>query len=336
MASITEFETPATVEQAYLEYRRAGYETLRRHAQARGVFAALSSLRDIDEVARELRVAPERREILELFLLALERYGALRNEDGRYVASEGAQQGPDDFDATLISRATGAENLAALLHGDSYAGIADMLYSETNTIGSAFVGSNQALWDEFLQTPFYSYFRMRAVAAISEPGGAMLDLAAGPGFGLRELVDTTGPDGTLVGVEISADFVAEALRRLADQPAVRMVCANLDHGLPFLRDDYFDGAMLIGAYHFLRQRDTFVEHVARVLKPGGTACFGYVYLKRGSFDQELMDLRLALREPRAYPTTERELIALCGTHGLALTTSFAVGCFGWYTFTKES
>jgi hypothetical protein len=73
-----------------------------------------------------------------------------------------------------------------------------------------------------------------------------------------------------------------------------------------------------------------------VLKPGGTACFGYVYLKRGSFDQELMDLRLALREPRAYPTTERELIALCGTHGLALTTSFAVGCFGWYTFTKES
>jgi ubiquinone/menaquinone biosynthesis C-methylase UbiE len=114
------------------------------------------------------------------------------------------------------------------------------------------------------------------------------------------------------------------------------VQGNLDHDLPSLDSDSFDGAMLIGAYHFLEQRETFLDSVARVLRPGGTVVLGYVYIDRGSYDQELMDLRLSLREPLAHSTGEQELVDLCAARGLVLADSFAVGCFGWYRLVKDA
>lgn len=334
MSTTTEFQHPAEVEEAYLEYRRAGYEVLHRHAEARGILRSLNSPRTLEELAGELGVQPSRMALLTLFVKALVRYGTLEQDGDHFVAS--GFTGGEDFDADLIRQATGADSLGSLLHGDSYAGITDMLYSDANTVGSAFVGANQALWDEFLQTPFYAYFRARAVDAIAEPEGTVIDLAAGPGFGLRELAQHVGADGVVVGAEISRDFVAEAVIRLRDLDHVRVVQADLDNGLPFLQAGYFDGAMLIGAYHFLRQRETFLDGVARVLRPGGTLVLGYVYIERGSYDQELMDLRLALREPLAYSTGEQELIDMCAERGLVLDESFAVGCFGWYRLVKQA
>lgn len=333
MSTITEFETPAEVETAYLEYRRAGYEVLHRHAEARGILKALSSPRTVNELADDLAIEPQRKALLTLFLRALARYGTLEQDGDHFVTRR--YDGAEDFDADLIRRATGADSLGSLLHGDSYAGIADMLYSDANTVGSAFVGANQALWDEFLQTPFYRYFRLRAVDAITCPEAMVIDLASGPGFGLRELAQRVGPDGGVVGVEISHDFVAEAVKRLEDHDQVRMVQANLDNGLPFLQEGYFDGAMLIGAYHFLEQRQTFLDTVARLLRVGGTLVLGYVYIDRGSYDQELMDLRLALREPLAHSTEEQVLTDLCAERGLVVEESFAVGCFGWYRLVKQ-
>jgi ubiquinone/menaquinone biosynthesis C-methylase UbiE len=269
-----------------------------------------------------------------LFLRALVRYGAVKQVGGQFTADR--FEGAEDFDPELIREATGKDTLDSLLHGESYAGIVDVLYSDSNAVGSAFVGANQALWDEFLQTPFYSYFRARAVDAITDRGASVLDLAAGPGFGLQELAERVGPDGRVVGVEISHDFVAEGVKRLENMGQVHILQANLDCGLPFLQAGFFDGAMLIGAYHFLEQRETFLDSVARVLRPGGTAVLGYVYIDRGSFDQELMDLRLSLREPLAHSTREQELINLCAGRGLILEESFAIGCFGWYRLMKKA
>ncbi len=334
MPTTTGFQRPAEVEAAYTEYRRAGYEVLHRHAEARGILKALSSPRTLEELAGDLAIQPHRKPLLRLFLRALVRYGTLE-QDGDHLATL-SYEGADDFDADLIRQATGEESLSSLLHGDSYAGITDMLYSDSNALGSAFVGANQSLWDEFLQTPFYGYFRARAVDAIAQPGARVIDLAAGPGFGLRELAERVGPDGGVVGVEISRDFVAEAVKRLEDLDQVRVVQANLDIGLSFLQADYFDGAMLIGAYHFLEQRETFLDSVARVLRVGGTLVLGYVYTERGSYDQELMDLRLSLREPLALSTGEQELTDLCAERGLVAEESFAVGCFGWYRLVKHA
>jgi SAM-dependent methyltransferase len=317
-----------------MEYRRAGYEMLHRHAKARDVLGALETPRTVEELAGDLGIRPERRALLGLFLRALARYGTLTQDGDRFVAADHEETKP--FDAELIRQATGADALDSLLHGDSYAGIVDVLYSETNAVGAAFVSANQALWDEFLQTPFYSYFRARAVDAIAHPGATVLDLAAGPGFGLRELAEHVGGDGRVTGVEISSDFVTEAVERLKDLGTVSVVQGNLDHDLPSLDSDSFDGAMLIGAYHFLEQRETFLDSVARVLRPGGTVVLGYVYIDRGSYDQELMDLRLSLREPLAHSTGEQELVDLCAARGLVLADSFAVGCFGWYRLVKDA
>ena len=93
--------------------------------------------------------------------------------------------------------------------------------------------------------------------------------------------------------------------------------------------------MLVGAYHFLRRRERFFETVASLLKPGGKLCVAYVYTSRGSLDQELMDLRLALREPIAHPTTDDELTELAAQAGLVARETFTIGCFGWYLLERS-
>jgi len=328
-------ETPTTMEAAYLEYRRAGYEILRRHAAQRGVFDALERPLDEEGLSEALGFLPARRDVVHLFLQALVRYGSLETDGSRYWRSDRATDDAPAFDRDLMAKAIGKDELEALLHGDSYAGIVDTLVAEENKIGSAFVRANQQLWDEFLQTPFYSYFRDRAVEAVAAPGGAVLDLAAGPGFGLADLAGAVDEQGLVVGIDISRDFVAEAVERMRPHPRVRVLQADLDDGLPFLRQAYFDGAMLVGAYHFLRRRERFFETVASLLKPGGKLCVAYVYTSRGSLDQELMDLRLALREPIAHPTTDDELTELAAQAGLVARETFTIGCFGWYLLERS-
>lgn len=328
-------ESPESVEEAYLEYRRAGYELLRRGAAERGLFDALEQPSDEREALERMGFARDRAaSIMGLLLQALARYGALETDGSRYWASGTARRDADDFDRELIRRATGSDDFGSMLHGGSYARLVDSLFSDQNDVGSAFVRENMAIWDEFLQTPFYAYFRARAVQAVSAPGAAVLDLACGPGYGLAEVAAEVGDEGRVVGVDVSRDFVEEAVRRV-HEPNVHPLPGNLDEGLPFLRDGFFDGALLVGAYHFLTDRESLMETAARVLKPGGRLCLAYVYLTVGSPDQELMDLRLALREPLARPTTREELEGLAGAHGLRPVETFTVGCFGWHLLERE-
>jgi SAM-dependent methyltransferase len=328
-------ESGSAMESAYLEYRRAGYEILRRHAQERGLFDALSQPRGVEAISEAMGFLPSRIDLVRMLLQALVRYGALQTDGHAYWRSTSATEPPDGFDRDLIAQAAGTEQVEQLLHGDSYAGIVDTLRSEHNKIGSAFVASNQALWDEFLQTPFYSYFRDLAVEAIAAPGAAVLDLAAGPGFGLADLDRVVGADGIVVGIDVSRDFVAEAVQRMQECPSVRVLQADLDEGLPFLRQAYFDGAMIVGAYHFLTRREELFAAAAALLKPAGRLCIAYVYCETGAFDQELMDLRLALREPLPRITTDAELTGLADRHGFDGAGSFTIGCFGWYLFERR-
>jgi ubiquinone/menaquinone biosynthesis C-methylase UbiE len=160
----------------------------------------------------------------------------------------------------------------------------------------------------------------------------VLDLACGPGFGLLELAEEVGEDGTVVGVEISRDFVAEALKRTADHPYVHLAQGDLDQGIGFLRNTYFDGAMIIGAYHFLKKPEVLFSEAVRVLQPGGRLCVGYVYSKRGSPDQELMDLRFALREPPSSPPLPDDIVRLAREEGLVKVDELTLGCFTSFVF----
>ena len=329
--------SPAEMEEAYLEYRGACYHIIYRHAKDRGLLDKLETPKTVDEISQEMGFLTERQPTLTLFLKALVRYRVLTctsDQPTRYVRSPGFSEAAITFDRDLIGKAAGQDKVEDLIHGQSYAGIIDTLSKQENAVAAEFVSGNVGLWNEFLQAPFYSYGRDRAAAAIAQPSGRVLDLASGLGFGLIDLANKVGTDGLAVGVEVSRDFVCETVQRTSDLQQIRTIQCDLDIGFPFLRDNYFDGAMLIGAFHFLKNRAGLFENTQRVLKPGGKFCLGYVYLQEDSYDQELMDLRLSLRQPPARPITKAEMTELGQRNGFKLEEEFSIGCFGWFLFVK--
>jgi ubiquinone/menaquinone biosynthesis C-methylase UbiE len=174
------------------------------------------------------------------------------------------------------------------------------------------------------------------VQAVTKPGSNVLDLACGPGFGLLELAEAVGEDGTVVGVEISRDFVSEALKRTEGLGNVRVAQGDLDEGIGFLAGNYFAGAMLIGAYHFLKRPEVLFSEAVRVLQPAGRLAVGYVYSKRGSPDQEIMDLRFALREPPSTPPHPEDIERLATEQGLTKVDELTMGCFTSFVFQRAA
>src|SRR5205085_4943215 len=142
------------------------------------------------------------------------RCGALvRADDSRYKLDPYLDEASLDLDRDLLAHAAGRDRVEALLHGQSYAGIIDTLYATENRVASDFSGRNRDLWNEFLKMPFYIQARQAAVALVASPAATVCDLACGPGFGLLELAEAVGEQGTVVGVEVSPDFVSDSIER---------------------------------------------------------------------------------------------------------------------------
>lgn len=331
--------SPQEMERAYLEYRRACYDIVYRNCVEHGVFELLASPCTAAEFCDRMKVVPGKARVAQLLLNALVKYGAVQETTDyppRYLATPG---GPPrtDFDEELIFVATGKGSMAELRHSENYAGILTSLTVETNPVSAAFDAENLPLWEEVLQAPFYRYSRVQAVREIAAAGPHLLDCACGPGFGLRELAGLA-PDGdgtTVLGIEISHDFVVSAVTRNADDPRVRVIHGDLETPQDFLQEGYFDGAMIVGAYHFLRRPRQLWSTVARSLRPGGTFCVAYVLSRAGTYDQEIMDLRFALRQPPSYQPSRADVLGLADRAHMELTREFGLGAWRWYSFTRR-
>ena len=323
------------MEQAYLEYRRACYHILYRHAERRGVIDLLRERRTVAELASAMEILPSGAKTLRRFLGALVRFGAVEKDDAGYRAIPDGIADATTFDAELIQLATGRNDIHDLIHADSYAGVVDGLYTAANPVATSFTNDHLDLWDEFLQAPFYAYHRERAAHAVGSPGATVLDLAAGLGYGSRELLSVVGDTGEVLAVEVSKDFIGAMAGRTTELTNLHLLQANLDGGLPYLRDAAFDGAILVGAYHFLGDPESLFRDVARVMRPGARFCLAYVFSAFDSYDRELMELRMSLREPVARCVPAGEIQALAESNGLRETESFSIGCFGWHLLTRD-
>lgn len=330
--------TPEEMENSYIEYRRACYHALYRHSLDRGLIERLRKPTTLTDVSAAMNFSPNQRPTLERLIAALVRYGVVKQDDNAsngepaYVATT-TETGPPDIDTALVSRATGAESLSDLLHGNSYPGIIDSLFSNENKVASAFIGTNLPVWDEFLSTPFYRYNRVKAADRICAPGKQVADIACGPGFGLRECASMVTGTGSVHGIEISHDFAAAAIERNTDIDNVTVTRTNVDgDGLAFLNEDCLDGAMMVGAFHFLEDQPRFLTHMRRALRPGSPLCLAYVYMKRGSYDQELTDIRFHLRSPRPHPVSAAELVATVTDAGFTQDSTYTMGCYQSFVF----
>jgi SAM-dependent methyltransferase len=98
------------------------------------------------------------------------------------------------------------------------------------------------------------------------PGDGVLDVACGPGNFTREFADVVGPTGLAVGIDASPTMLARAV---ADTAPGRVAYVRGDaERLPF-RDASFDAVCCFAALHLLSDPFAALDHMTRVLTPGG-------------------------------------------------------------------
>jgi len=100
-----------------------------------------------------------------------------------------------------------------------------------------------------------------------EPGQAVLDVGSGPGLLAREMADSVGPGGRVVGLDLAEPMLEMARRRCEDRPWV-----DFEHGdaatLPFEADS-FDAVVSTQVYEYVPDIPGALAEIARVLRPGG-------------------------------------------------------------------
>ncbi len=332
--------TPQEMETGYLEYRRACYRLLVQDARDQSLLDTLGEPRSFDEVVAKWGRGGQP-ETIRLLLGALVCSGAVLIEEKDGVTQYRVHSAFDnpELDRDLIAVAIGGVQADSLLHATSYGNLVKVARDGNNIVQSDFVASNVKIWDEFLTLPFYEYFRRSSVAALaaaSRGDGVLLDAACGLGYGVMELREQIPGSARIMGVDISHDFVAMAMDRTKQAENVLMARMDLQGGLELLATDTFNGAMIVGAWHFLEQPDDVLRQFARVLRPDGLLAIGYYYTTADTSDRPLMDLRLSLRKPVARPTDPVRLAERAAGMSLMKDSEFTIGCFGFITFRKNS
>ncbi len=101
------------------------------------------------------------------------------------------------------------------------------------------------------------------------PGDGVLDVACGPGNFTRDFGRVVGPGGLAIGIDASHTMLARAVRDTppAEHPSVGYVRGDAVV-LPF-RDASFDAVCCFAALHLFADPFTALDHMTRVLTPGG-------------------------------------------------------------------
>ena len=99
------------------------------------------------------------------------------------------------------------------------------------------------------------------------PGERILDVGCGPGFYVAELLDTVGPQGSVVGVDGSAASLALAARRSEGRQNVAFHEADAT-SLP-VGDGEFDAALSVQVLEYVPEVTAALREIHRALRPGG-------------------------------------------------------------------
>lgn len=129
----------------------------------------------------------------------------------------------------------------------------------------AFFGPRAATWE--IKFPDDGPRYRRAVADLAPPaGGAVADIACGTGRALPELRAAVGPQGTVVGLDVTPEMLGEALARGRGEAAALLLGDALH--LPFA-DAALDAVFAAGLVAHLPDPVAGLRELARVCRPGG-------------------------------------------------------------------
>ena len=101
------------------------------------------------------------------------------------------------------------------------------------------------------------------------PGEAVLDLGCGAGFDAFIAAALVGPEGRVVGIDLSSEMLAVAEAGRAQMGRDHMAfCEDAAEALPF-PDASFDVALSNGVLSLVPDKPAALREVFRVLRPGG-------------------------------------------------------------------
>ena len=109
--------------------------------------------------------------------------------------------------------------------------------------------------------------RAAVKAARLAPGNRAIDVACGTGKLTAALAGAVGPEGNVVGVDLSPAMLSEARRAVGDLPGLEFVLGNA-LALPAV-DDSFDAATIAFGMRNLASFEDGFREMARVVRSGG-------------------------------------------------------------------
>jgi SAM-dependent methyltransferase len=134
----------------------------------------------------------------------------------------------------------------------------------------------QIVFDDDLGSELEALYRTRDIvgrrklvraALAARPGERILDVGCGPGFYLAELADEVGPEGALVGVDLSPQMLALAYRRLGERENVAL--HEGESGSLPVESGSFDAAVCVQVLEYVADVPAALAEIHRALRPGG-------------------------------------------------------------------
>jgi arsenite methyltransferase len=150
-------------------------------------------------------------------------------------------------------------------------------------------------------------------------GQRILDVGCGPGFYCRELLAEVGPEGSIVGIDGSAQMLALAQSRCAGHDNVEFRQAEAT--ALGVEDDSFDRALCVQVLEYVPDVPAALAELHRALRPGGRVVLwdsDWATLSLHSQDRARMSRVLdAWDEHVAHPSLPRTLAAAMRAAGFA-------------------
>jgi arsenite methyltransferase len=102
-----------------------------------------------------------------------------------------------------------------------------------------------------------------------EPGAVVLDLGCGAGTDLLIAAQMSGPDGRVIGVDVTASMLERASASAREMGLANVeLHESLIEALP-LDDDSVDVVISNGVIDLVPDKETVFDEIDRVLRPGG-------------------------------------------------------------------
>ena len=100
-------------------------------------------------------------------------------------------------------------------------------------------------------------------------GSHVADVGAGDGFFTTRLANAVGADGRVYAVDISKNALDRLSRRVADAGLTNVQAILGTPSDPKLPEAALDAALIVNAYHEMREHQAMLAAIKRALKPGG-------------------------------------------------------------------